>query len=38
MDPEDANLNMDGPNKVDKPQADRPNKGGHTVLTWLPRG
>ena len=35
MDPEEANLNMDRPNKVDGPQADGPNKGGRTILMWL---
>ena len=29
------NLNMDEPNKRDRPQADEPNKGGRMVLMWL---
>ena len=28
---------MDGPNKGDRPQADKPNRGGRTVLMWFPR-
>ena len=35
MDPEEANLNMDGPNRGDRPPTNEPNRGGRMVLEVL---